>query len=200
VFEDEVGEKLFPLLERQRSRTRPLLPVMTDESQGKWCDDVRTPAVETCAQMLDRALEDTVDDLTRRYGEDMSAWKWGDAHVSVSEHRPFSRQALLAKVFEVRVPTGGGTHTVNVGRSNPWDPKEPFASHHGPSLRAIYDLGDASKSRFIHSTGQSGHVLSPNYRDLAERWARVEYLPMVMDRAAIEKDAYATLTLKPGAR
>jgi penicillin amidase len=50
----------------------------------------------------------------------------------------------------------------------------------------------------VHSTGQSGHVLSPHYRDMSERWARVEYLPMVTDRAAIEKAAYSTLTLVPG--
>lgn len=200
VFEDEAGERLFALLERQRSRMRPLLPAMTEQSHAKWCDDVRTPAAETCAQMLDRALEDAVDDLARRYGEDMGAWKWGQAHVSVSEHRPLSRQALLARIFEVRTPTGGDTHTVNVGRNYPWDPKEPFANRFAASLRAIYDLGDASKSRFVYSTGQSGHVLSPNYRDLAGMWSRVEYVPMKMDRAAIEKDAYATLTLKPGAR
>ncbi len=200
VFEDEVGERLFPLVERQRGRTRALLRAMTEDGHAKWCDNVRTPTVETCAQMLDRALEDTVDDLARRYGEDMSAWNWGAAHVAVSEHRPFSRQALLAKIFEIRTPSGGDTHTINVGRNNPWDPKEPFANRWAASLRAIYDMGDASKSRFIHSTGQSGHVLSPHYRDMAQKWSRVEYLPMRMDRAAIEKDAYATLVLKPGGR
>ncbi len=126
------------------------------------------------------------------------AWRWGEAHVAVSEHRPFSRQELLARLFEIRTPSAGDTNTVNVGRHNPWDPNEPFANRWAASLCAIYDLSDLENSRFIHSTGQSGHVLSPHYRDMAERWARVEYLPMVTDRAAIEKAAYATLTLVPG--
>ena len=198
IFADEVGEKLFPLVERQRGRSRALVRALTEESRAAWCDDVGTPATETCAQMLDLALEDAVQSLRARYGDDIAAWRWGEAHVAVSEHRPFSRQELLARLFEIRTPSAGDTNTVNVGRHNPWDPNEPFANRWAASLRAIYDLSDLENSRFIHSTGQSGHVLSPHYRDMAERWARVEYLPMVTDRAAIEKAAYATLALVPG--
>ena len=198
VFVDEVGEKLFPLLERQRGRSAALVRALTVPDRAKWCDDVTTPAVESCGAMVDRALEEAVADLRARYGDDLGSWRWGDAHVAVSEHRPFSRQALLAKLFEIRTPSGGDTNTVNVGRNDPWDPKEPFASRWGPSLRAIYDLANLENSRFVHSTGQSGHALSPHYRDMSERWARVEYLPMVTDRAAIEKAAYSTLTLVPG--
>ena len=138
-----------------------------------------------------------VEDLRKRYGEDIAAWQWGKAHAAVSEHRPFSRQALLAKIFEIRVPSPGDVHTVNVGRNNPWDPAEPFANRWAASLRAIYDLSNPDNSRFIHSTGQSGHVLSPHYRDMAEHWARVDYLPMVTDRAMVERDAYSTLVLRP---
>ncbi len=197
VFEDEVGEELFPLVERQRVRNRALLGALTQPALAKWCDDRRTPEVESCAQMVDRALEESVQDLRARYGDELSAWRWGAAHVAVSEHRPFSRQALLAKLFEIRVPSPGDAHTVNVGRNNPWDPAEPFANRWAASLRAIYDLADPDNSRFIHSTGQSGHVLSPHYRDMAEHWARVQYLPMVTDRAKIEKDAYTTLVVRP---
>lgn len=197
VFEDEVGEDLFPLLERQRVRTRALLRAMTMPEQAGWCDDVRTPEKETCPQQLESALEAAMQDLSARYGSDVSAWRWGSAHVAVSEHRPFSRNALLARLFEIRVSSPGDVHTVNVGRSNPWDPAEPFANRWAASLRAIYDLSNPDASVFIHSTGQSGHVLSPHYRDMAERWARVEYLPMVTDRAAVEKDAYATLRVEP---
>lgn len=197
IFADEVGEALFPLVERQRGRTHALLRALTDPSRAAWCDDVGTTEIETCRQMVDRSLEEAVQALRARYGDDLAAWRWGEAHVAVSEHKPFSRQALLAKLFEIRTPSGGDTNTINVGRNNPWDPKEPFANRWAASLRAIYDLADLENSRFIHSTGQSGHVLSPHYRDMSERWARVEYLPMTTDREAIERAAYATLTLTP---
>ena len=197
VFEDEVGEELFPLVERQRARTSVLIDVLTRPGHARWCDDVRTPEVETCTQMLDRALDESVEDLQKRYGQDIAGWRWGTAHAAVSEHRPFSRQALLARLFEIRVPSPGDVHTVNVGRNNPWDPAEPFANRWAASLRAIYDLADPDRSIFIHSTGQSGHVLSPHYRDMADRWARVEYLPMVTSRVAVEKAAYSTLVVTP---
>lgn len=197
VFEDEVGEQLFPLVELQRVRFRGLNHVLTRADHAKWCDDVRTPAIERCAELVDRALEASVADLARRFGADQSAWRWGAAHVAVSDHRPFSKVGALARLFEVRVPSPGDTNTINVGRHNPWDAAEPFANRWAASMRAIYDLADPDNSRFIHSTGQSGHVLSPHYRDLADRWSRVEFLPMVTDRTRIEKDAYATLILRP---
>ena len=77
------------------------------------------------------------------------------------------------------------------------DETAPFASRHAPSLRAIYDLADLDKSVYIHSTGQSGNLLSPLYRNFAERWSRVEYIPMSMRRADAEAGALGTLRLKP---
>ena len=35
---------------------------------------------------------------------------------------------------------------------------EHYLDEHGPSLRALYDLADRSRSRIIHSTGQSGII------------------------------------------
>ena len=42
-------------------------------------------------------------------------------------------------------------------------------------MRAIYDLADPEKSRFIYQTGQSGLVFSPRYRDMRDEWAAVQY-------------------------
>ena len=55
---------------------------------------------------------------------------------------------------------------------------ELYLDEHGPSLRAIYDLGELGNSRFMHSTGQSGIALSPHYRSFVERWAKVDYAPL----------------------
>ena len=87
----------------------------------------------------------------------------------------------LARWFELRAPVGGDTYTVNVSRVNLRPDSmtgELYLDEHGPSLRALYDLADPSKSRVMHSTGQSGNVFSPLYRDFVEPWARVEYVPL----------------------
>ena len=66
----------------------------------------------------------------------------------------------LARWFELRAPVGGDTYTVNVSRVSlkpDATTGELYLDEHGPSLRALYDLGDPAQSRFMHSTGQSGH-------------------------------------------
>jgi penicillin amidase len=127
----------------------------------------------------------------------MSQWRWGKAHVALSEHRPFGRVEPLARVFDIRVASPGDTFTVNAGRHNLRDDKQPFANRHAASMRALYDLSDLENSRFIHSTGQSGNLLSALYRNYAQRWVNVEYLPMRTGRAEVEKNRMGTLTLSP---
>jgi penicillin amidase len=197
VFADEVGEVDWPMFERHRARTRVLTRVLTEPTHAAWCDRIDTPAVETCSDALRVSLEASLDALVQRYGRDPARWRWGDAHVAIAEHRPFGRQPLLARVFDLRVAVPGDAHTVNAGRPDPWRADEPFASRFGAGYRAIYDLGDPERSMFVQSTGQSGHRLSPRYADLLERWARVEHLPMRMDRAAIDAVSAELLRIRP---
>ncbi len=197
VYADELGDLFQGEWEH---RAVFIHNVLADKSgQSHWCDDMNTPAKETCAELLPRALSLALADLKRRYGEDRSRWRWGEAHFALSEHRPFGKQALLAKLFDIHVPSPGDTYTVDVGRNSLANEAEPYASRHAASLRAIYDLSDLDKSVYVHSTGQSGNVLSPLYANFAERWSRVEYLPMSMKRADAEAQALGRLTLKPGA-
>ena len=143
----------------------------------------------------DAAFTDALDELQARFGKDVAQWHWGDAHQARSEHRPFSKVKALAKVFELRTPVGGDTFTVNVSRVGlKPDPTtgELYLDEHGPSLRAIYDLGDPRQSRFMHSSGQSGIALSPLYSNFVQRWANVEYVPLWAQGAPAH-----TLVLQP---
>jgi penicillin amidase len=168
-----------------------------DASHARWCDDVRTPALETCEELLALSLEAALADLRKRFGDQMSAWRWGPAHVARHEHRPFGRRPMLARLFDIRVPTPGDTYTVNAGRVNLFDDAQPFASRHAASLRAIYDLADPERSLFIHSGGQSGNVLSPHYDAFTAAWARGEYIPMRTERKALEAQPHQLLRLRP---
>jgi penicillin amidase len=172
--------------------------VLADRNgESRWCDNVNTPARETCADVLASSLETAVADLRKRYGDDMNRWRWGDAHPALHEHRPLGRNKWLAPFFDIKVPSAGDAYTVNVGRSNFFDDAAPFANRHAASLRAIYDLGNLDNSLFIHSGGQSGNPLSPNYAAFSKAWANVEYIPMRTARAAIEKGGVKKLVLLP---
>ncbi|TMH00714.1 MAG: penicillin acylase family protein [Betaproteobacteria bacterium] len=181
VFADEVGTPLYERSLGGRSY-RDALEAVLERNDTWWCDDKNTPdVVETCAAQVDAALTRALEELQARFGSDVSQWRWGDAHQARSEHRPFSRVKVLARFYELRAPVGGDTYTINVSRVN-YRPDattgELYLDEHGPSLRAIYDVGDLSRSRFMHSSGQSGIPWSPLYRSFVPRWAKVEYVPV----------------------
>jgi penicillin amidase len=195
LFEDKVDEALFRRLWEQRNVQQPMLNILRnpDGLGAFWCDDTRTAPREDCDDAVGIAWKRAIADLSRRYGDDPAHWHWGQAHAARSEHKPFAKVPALAGFFDVKVPTGGDTYTVNVGRHNLRDDVAPFESVHAASLRAIYDLADLDASRFIASTGQSGNVVSSHYRDWAEHWALGQYIRMGRDRV---RDG-DTLVLEP---
>ncbi len=134
-----------------------------------WC------APRTCAQQSTEALDRALTRLRGQYGPELSEWQWGRAHFAASAHRPFSNVGPLARLFDVNVPTGGDTFTVNVGQYWPNVERSPYANRHAASLRTLFDLSDLEKSQFIYQTGQSGVVFSSRYRDMRHQWAGVQY-------------------------
>lgn len=192
---DEVGEDLFDRLLAQRGYFDTLDRLLA-EPDPWWCDDKRTPAVESCPQQATAAFDAALDELKALQGDDPAAWRWGRTHQARSEHRPFSRVQLLAPWFETRVPVGGDTFTVNVSRvvlKPDAATGEPYLNDHGPSLRALYDLADRRQSRVIHSTGQSGIPWSPHFRSFSDLWREVRDVPLFPPPS----DFQQTLVLAP---
>jgi len=182
VYEDELGE-LFPEMWDQRAAF--MIGVMKGEGGlARWCDNTKTPAVETCVQLAGRAFELAAADLDHRYGKP-STWSWGRAHLAASDHRPFGFFPGVQRLFNVSAPTPGDAYAVNVGHYFIRDAARPFHNRHAASLRVLFDFADLEASRYMHSTGQSGNVLSPWYANLAERWARVEYITIPTKRESI---------------
>ena len=196
VFMDDTGAALWERSLATRSFQDALEAVLL-RNDTAWCDDRGTPAViESCAQQSDTAFTRALDDLQARYGADPARWAWGAAHPARSEHRPFSRVPLLARWFELRTPVGGDTHTVNVSRVGlkpDVTTGELFLNEHAASLRALYDVGDLSQSRVMHSSGQSGIVFSKLYSSFVEPWRAVQYVPLWPQGAPAQ-----VLTVKPG--
>jgi penicillin G amidase len=182
VYADELGGLFADFWDL---RAQFMIKVMHGvDGQERWCDDVRTPERETCAMLASRAFDLAAADLEKRYGAP-SSWRWGAAHAAAGDHRPFGAVPVLSDIFNVAPQTPGDSYSVDVGAITIRDEARPFANRHAPSLRAIYDLADLDRSRYMHSTGQSGNVMSPWYASLAERWAKVEYITIPARRDAI---------------
>jgi penicillin amidase len=192
VFSDELGENFA-----QYHHRRPLAMQRVLTADQAWCDDVATAQAESCEAQIAAALDDALDWLEARYGDDVGAWRWGEAHVATSRHALFSNLPLLRDLFEVRRAHDGGPYTVMQASTRISDEEAPFAETHGASLRAIFDLADPDGTRAIIHTGQSGHRMSRHYDGLADRWVAGETLALPLTRAAVKARAVHRLLLVP---
>ena len=192
IYADELGD-LFPSFWgiRPRFMTRVL------HGREAWCDDVGTAEMETCAELIGRALDLALADLRRRFGEDADAWRWGSAHPARMTHAPLGDQPWLAWLLNVEPESGGDGATIDVGHYRIRDPERPFANIAAPSYRGLYDLADLDRSRFVTATGQSGNPLSAHYRDLTELWLRGATASMSRHPNGYEGDAIGRLRLEP---
>lgn len=165
-----------------------------------WWDDITTDAVEDRDTILLRAFTKAQATLSERFGEDHTAWRWGDLHETNFTAVPLgaSGVGVVETLVNISgVATSGGSATVNATR---WDYKEknPFAVDTIPSQRMIIDLGDYGNNLSIHATGQSGHAFSPHYDDMVEDWRMMRYHPMRWLHEDVERHAEHTLQLLPG--
>jgi penicillin amidase len=158
--DDELGESV-------PGNVRSRFLINTLSSDSPWCDDVRTPRRETCAEFKTAALDRALALLRRKLGPDPSSWRWSRLHVARSPHDVFDRVPLLGRLFSLETPRGGDASTVNVGA---YRRDGSFVMTAGPSYRQVVDLSDLSRSRFVITTGQSGNVFDALYRDQMPLW------------------------------
>lgn len=192
IYEDELGS-LFT----SYWGIRPQFVERVLLEKPIWCDDRNTAHTETCEELAGPALDLALDDLSSRFGDDPADWRWGDAHPATMAHPILGGIPILQDIVNIIQPVGGDSVTVNVGHYAHHNEASPFASIQGASYRGLYDLADLDNSRFIAATGQSGHPLSPHYRDLTELWATGDTLPMTRTPKDAGSDTLDRLTLKP---
>ncbi len=167
-----------------------------EEGAAVWCDILRTSPVETCPEIARLALDDALLWIGERYGTNLAALRWGDAHEARHDHSVLGDTPVLEWFVNIRQSTSGGDNTLMRGLTSGRDP-EPFLNVHGAGYRGVYDFADPDSSVFITATGQSGHPLSRHYDDLGELWRRGEYIPMSLDPELARAAAVGITNLNP---
>lgn len=152
-----------------------------------WFDDIRTPERENLAALSARAMREALPVA--------EGVKWGDAHVTVSQHAlggvgPLNR---LLGLNLGPAPRAGSLYTVDVADFGSFAP--PFVNTHAASFRQVVDLADIEAGRMIATAGQSGNPLARRYRDQSPRWWRGELWEVPLDRERVA--AVGTLHLTP---
>jgi penicillin amidase len=194
VYADELGDDF----ERYHDQRAGFLAFVLDRGQV-WCDDIATPAREDCGSRLELALDNAAAALTAKFGPEPSAWRWGDVHRLTLRHPLFDRMPLVRRFASPEIETDGGYHTVNRGANRLADRERPFAHVHGAGFRAVYDLADLRRSRFMLTPGQSGNPLSSHYRDTLAAWRDGGWFELGQEREALRRTAAARLVLLPQA-
>ena len=146
--------------------------------------------------VLRRTLDQALDELADRLGEDPAGWSWGGLHRVRFAHQMAQRIPDLAELFTAgEAPHGGDEQTLNQGIF------EPGAGNYDTqvvaSWRQVIDLGDLDSSVGTHTVGQSGNPASPHWNDLFPLWSSGRYHPMPFTRRAVEEACESRLTLVP---
>jgi penicillin G amidase len=162
-----------------------------------WCDDIRTPAVETCEDVIGAALDAALEELSAKLGGEPRSWLWGSVHQAQFRHRVFGAVPGIGALANVAIPVDGGMHTLNRAHARYSDARSPFAAIHGATFRAVYDFSELDNSRFIMPLGQSGNPLSPWYDHLTKDWAKFNYIFIRGSEEQLRRAGIGTIELRP---
>jgi penicillin amidase len=194
TYGDELGNSL---LRKVRGSLMVALTDIVPDATSHWFDDTATPEAETRDEILLRALEEAVTEMTGLLGKDMSQWRWGELHTATFENQSLGQSGIgpVEAIFNRGpVPVDGTIATVN---NTGYSSRRPYVVAAVPSYRQIIDLDDWTRSVSMHTTGQSGHPYHKHYDDMIDPWRNIEYHPMLWVRADVEADAEGTLVLRP---
>jgi penicillin amidase len=171
-----------------------LVSLMRDHPS--WCDAAGKPDPD-CRAMLTRAFDEGLALIVKRDGADMSQWKWGREHIAVLQHKVYSHIPLLDRISDLSLPSSGDFYTLDRGGGFDVSTDQPFARTQGAGFRGLYDLADPDKSRFIITTGESGHIFSPHYRDLAPLWFEGKSITLAGSEDDLKRAGAQELVLSP---
>jgi penicillin amidase len=145
-------------------------------------------------ELLVNSLGKALEVLTKRLGNDMTQWQYGQAknkHIMLKHAlSDWVSDEQRTKINLGPLPRGGYGETVgNTGSM--------LNQEHGASFRVIVDTENWDKTLGINSPGQSGNPDDPHYKDLFELWAKDGYFPVYFSKDKIKAVSDRTWTLKP---
>lgn len=182
------------------SRWMVVMEQLLKDPKNDWWDDKTTPGVtEGSGEILKRALVEARLDLARELGKVPATWRWGRLHSLDLTHQVMGADGvpeLVQNLFNRDdIELGGGNSIVN---ANAWNASKPgYDVTSGPSMRMVVDLGNLDASRWVNSTGQSGHAYDDHYSDQVDAWAANETFAWPFSATAVRDATDDELTLVP---
>lgn len=168
------------------------------QEKSPWWDDQETEdVVETRDDILEAALKEARDELTRLQALDPDKWEWGRMHRLDLRNPTLGESGVGAVEWLVNRTGYKMSGSGAVLNATFWDPREGYAVKNAPSMRMVVSLDDFDDSRWINLTGVSGHPFHDNYADQTELFVDGKTLPWRWSPDSVADAAEHTLTLLP---
>ena len=195
TFHDDLPEDYWPV--GRDNFFEVLRPILSDPT-SEWWDCQSTSNIEERDAILETAMIQAWNEMVSSLGSEPGEWRWGELHTSTFRNASLGQSGIapIEWLFN-RGPfeTSGSGDLVN---ATTWNAVEGYEVIALPSMRMIVDLDDLSRSRAVHTTGQSGHAFNKHYIDMADLWVVNETQPLLWERPAVEANAEGHLRLLPG--
>jgi penicillin amidase len=197
IYYDEMGDDLFNrFVFLANVPYRSLLQIL-EKPESIWFDNISTKKRETRDEIIRKSLADALSDLEEKFGKDLTEWQWGRLHKVTFKHAFSGNFSLLDKFINIGPYEIGGDGTTINNTEYPFAKSieefsmfrhDEFDNVLGPSMRFIYDFAVPDEFYLILTTGQSGNVMSDNYRDQSPLWLTGNYIKIKTDEASIRKN------------
>ena len=141
------------------------------------------------------SFNNTIDSLRQSLGEDSSGWAWGHLHTIEFVH-PIGKMKPFDLLFNIGPnEINGAYNEINNQKSSGL--ADGFKVKAGPSTRRIISFERPELAWGFLPTGNSGHILSPYYKDQVELFAKGLYREQFLDDKDIVAHQSHKLILLP---
>ncbi len=198
IYYDEMGDDLYNrFVFLANVPYRSLLQIL-EKQNSIWFDDVKTNKRETREEIIRKSLADALTYLEENNGKDLTNWQWGRMHKVTFKHAFSGNFSLLDNYINIGPNEVGGDGTTIDNTEYPFAKSieeysmfrhDEFDNVLGPSMRFVYDFANPDEFYLILTTGQSGNVMSDNYRDQTPLWLKGNYMKIRTDEASIKNNS-----------
>ncbi len=184
TFEDELGSEKFSAM-LSTHFVKQMIENQIANDNSIWWDNLATKnKKETRKEILTKSFLETISELEKQLGNDISKWTWNKVHTLEHQH-PIGKVKALAPLFNVGKFEVAGSNEVINNLMFGFSSNGKYEVKAGPSTRRIIDFSDVENSVSILPTGNSGNPMSKHYNDQAEMYNEGKFRKMKINKKEI---------------